>query len=539
MCQAIRGRLRAGVLIGLFLFPFFVYLDTLAPSITWRHDGADGGDLIAAAYTLGIPHPTGYPLYVLLARLFTFLPWGDIAYRVNLMSAFFAAATIPLVYLASSILLAPTVEMGEWPALSTAEGWSDRTAAPVASMTAALAFAFSPVFWSQAVIAEVYTLNAFFVALMIYLLLHCDRTRTFSNGPRFFYSLAFFYGSSLGNHLSMLFLLPAGLFLALRGECRRFLKPKTLVAASAFFLLGLSVYLYLPLRAAQHPPINWGDPHTGLGFIWLVSARIYRQFVFALPWQYIPARVSVWSALLVQQFGWWGLFLGLIGLWFWWGENRTFCGFSVVLVASSSVYAIGYNTTDSYVYLIPSFLIMALWLGKGVHCVLIALRELFGRTARTVGPSSIFFLLSPCAFLLLPFFSLVNNYGVLNLNSDQTASEYGLGVLRALPANAIVIADTDPHTFALWYFHYAEGVRADVAVLNVTLLQYDWYREGIRCLYPHLAVPNLGSELMSPVVEFINSNIGKYPIYLTDPNPQVEAHYQLSRRDLVYQVMPD
>ena len=137
MCQAICGRLRAGVLIGLFLFPFFVYLDTLAPSITWRHDGADGGDLIAAAYTLGIPHPTGYPLYVLLARLFTFLPWGDIAYRVNLMSAFFAAATIPLGYLASSILLAPTVEMGEWPALSKAEGWSDRTAAPVASMTAA------------------------------------------------------------------------------------------------------------------------------------------------------------------------------------------------------------------------------------------------------------------------------------------------------------------------------------------------------------------------------------------------------------------
>ncbi len=536
MCQAIRGRLRAGVIIGLFLFPFFVYLDTLAPSITWRHDGADGGDLIAAAYTLGIPHPTGYPLYVLLARLFTFLPWGDIAYRVNLMSVFFAATTVPLVYLASSILLAPTVETEERLALSTAKGWSDRIAAPVASVTAALAFAFSPVFWSQAVIAEVYTLNAFFVALAIHLLLHCGRTRTFSNGPRLFYSLAFFYGLSLGNHLSMLLLLPAGLFLALRGECGRFLKPKTLVAASAFCLLGLSVYLYLPLRAAQHPPINWGDPHTGLGFSWLVTARLYRHFVFALPWKYIPARVSAWSALLVQQFGWWGLFLGLIGLGFWGDKDRTFCGFSVVFVVSSSIYAIGYNTTDSYVYLIPSFLIMALWLGKGVHCVLIALRELFVRIARTVKPSSIFFLLSSGASLLLPLSSLANNYGALNLNSDQTASDYGAGVLGALPANAIVIADTDPHTFALWYFHYAEGVRADVAVLNATLLQYDWYREGIRRLYPHLAIPNLGSELMSPAVELIGSNIGKYPIYLTDPNPQVEAHYQLSRRDLVYQV---
>jgi hypothetical protein len=277
MCKTIRGGLRVSVLVSLFLFPFFIYLNTLAPSITWRHDGADGGDLIAAAYTFGIPHPTGYPLYVLLARLFTFLPWGDIAYRVNLMSAFFAAATIPLVYLASSILLAPTVETEEGPVLGTAEGlvlstvegWSDRIAAPVTAVTAALAFAFSPIFWSQAVIAEVYTLNAFFVGLMIYLLSHCAKARTFSSGPCLFYLLAFFYGLSLGNHLSMLFLLPAGLLLALRGEFRRFLKPKTLATASALFLLGLSVYLYLPLRAAQHPPINWGDPHTGSGFTWL------------------------------------------------------------------------------------------------------------------------------------------------------------------------------------------------------------------------------------------------------------------------------
>jgi hypothetical protein len=526
MCKTIRGRLRVSVLVSLFLFPFFIYLNTLAPSITWQHDGADGGDLIAAAYTFGIPHPTGYPLYVLLARLFTFLPWGDIAYRVNLMSAFFAAATIPFVYLASSILLAPTMEMekdpvsgtAEGPVLNTVEGWSDRIAALAAAVTAALAFAFSPVFWSQAVIAEVYTLNAFFVALMIYLLSYCAKTRTSSSGPCLFYPLACFYGLSLGNHLSMLFLLPAGLLLVLQGESRRFLKPKTLATAIAFFLLGLSVYLYLPLRAAQHPPINWGDPHTGPGFTWLVSARLYREFVFALPWKYIPGRVSAWSALLVQQLGWGGLFLGLIGLWFWWNEDRVFCGFLAIFVLISSIYAISYNTTDSYVYLIPSFLVMALWLAKGVHCVLVALREFLGRIVRAVNPSFTFFLLSSFAFLLLPLFSLASNYRALDLSSDQTASDYGLGVLRALPANAIIIADTDPHTFALWYFHYAERTRPDVAVLNATLLQYDWYREGIKRLYPHLAIPSPGSEVMSPVVALIDSNIGSYPTYLTDPN---------------------
>jgi hypothetical protein len=553
MCKAIRNvlspskgqRLTAGILVSLFLFPLSIYLATLAPSITWRHDGADGGDLIAAAYTLGIPHPTGYPLYILLARLFTLLPWGDIAYRVNLMSAFFAAATVPLVYLTSSTLLAsPSVSSPPLVRGTEREG-SDGIAALVASVAAALAFAFSPVFWSQAVIVEVYTLNAFSVALMVYLLSYYARTRTLSSGPRLFYALAFFYGLSLGNHLSMLLLLPAGLFLVLRDEFRRFLRPKALATAFACFLLGLSVYLYLPLRAVQHPPINWGGPHTGSGFTWLVSARLYKQFVFALPWKYIPARLSAWSALLVQQFGGWGLFLGLIGLWFWWKEDRILCGFSAIFVVTSSIYAIGYNTTDSYVYLIPSFLVMALWLGKGVHCALIALREFLpfdwaqGRAQDRGGMVRNVFLLSSCAFLLIPLLSLIGNYEALDLSTDYAAFEYGTTVLRALPANTIIIADTDPHTFALWYFHYAEGVRPDVAVINATLSQYDWYRESVRRLYPHVAVPDPDGELTSPAVTLIASNIGRYPVYLTDPNPQVEARYRLSQQGSVYQVVAE
>ena len=111
--------------------------------------------------------------------------------------------------------------------------------------------------------------------------------------------------------------------------------------------------------------------------------------------------------------------------------------------------------------------------------------------------------------------------------------------MRALPANAIVVANSDAHTFALWYYHYAERVRPDVAVFNATLLQYDWYREGVRRLYPHLAVPDPGNEVMSLAVELIDSNIEKYPIYLADSHPQVEARYRLSRQGSAYQVMPD
>ena len=149
---------RWGVPSLLSLVTFGVYPATLAPGLTWSHEGADGGDLITAAYTLGIPHPTGYPLYTLLGRLFSLLPVGNVAYRLHLMSATCAALTAFVFY--------------AW-----VRGWL-RRALPslpelpctVASTAASLLLAFSRLLWSQALIAEVYALNALAVTSVLYLL---------------------------------------------------------------------------------------------------------------------------------------------------------------------------------------------------------------------------------------------------------------------------------------------------------------------------------------------------------------------------------
>ena len=93
----------AAVLAGLALL---VYLATLAPGLSFEHSGTDGGDLVAAAWNLGVPHPTGYPTYTLLAWLFTRLPVGVVAYRVNLLSAACAAGTVGLLYAALRLLAA-------------------------------------------------------------------------------------------------------------------------------------------------------------------------------------------------------------------------------------------------------------------------------------------------------------------------------------------------------------------------------------------------------------------------------------------------
>ncbi|NIN64847.1 MAG: DUF2723 domain-containing protein, partial [Anaerolineae bacterium] len=125
---------------GLFAGSFLIYLGTLAPSVATIFD--DSLEFQLVCYLPGIAHPTGYPLYTLLGKLFTFVPLGDVAYRVNLMSAFFAALTVVFLYATLRLIVKYRV--------------------PAA--LGAASFALSPVFWSQAVIAEVYTLNAAFVA---------------------------------------------------------------------------------------------------------------------------------------------------------------------------------------------------------------------------------------------------------------------------------------------------------------------------------------------------------------------------------------
>jgi hypothetical protein len=143
-------------------------------------------------YQLGIPHPTGYPLYVLLGKLFTLLPVGNVAYRVNLMSAFFGAATNALLYLLILAMINDTP-------LPITSG-----AAHISSLLGAMMLAVSQVFWQQATIAEVYALNAFFVSLLLLWLVGPLSTK-----PDQPVSIAFLAGLSLTHHRTMLLLFPA------------------------------------------------------------------------------------------------------------------------------------------------------------------------------------------------------------------------------------------------------------------------------------------------------------------------------------------
>ncbi|MBM4402187.1 MAG: DUF2723 domain-containing protein, partial [Candidatus Cloacimonetes bacterium] len=223
MLKKISQKNLAGVLVSLFVFA--VYLYTLSPAVTF----GDSGDFVTVAYELGVSHPPGYPLHAIIGHLFTKLPFGPVAWRVNLMEAVFGVLAVFLVYQIIYKL--------------TKNTW--------ASAAGSLLLGFSSTFWTYCLVADVFAMNCFFTALMFYLLLVWRESLVKANSqgqkdtqPKFsiLSACALIYGLSLTNHLTMVLLAPAFAYLILTTNWRIILKPKIIIACVLLFALGLTPY---------------------------------------------------------------------------------------------------------------------------------------------------------------------------------------------------------------------------------------------------------------------------------------------------------
>jgi len=269
-------------------------------------------------------------------------------------------------------------------------------------------------------------------------------------------------GLSLGNHPTALFAAPL-VALSLGRRPRRWL------LAGVGAALGLAIYAYLPLRAAAGPPLNWGNPRDLERFWWVVSGAPYRSFIFALPQGYLPGRLLAWAGLLARQLGVAGLPLAALGAATLWRSDRACLVATAATATASSAFAIGYNTTDSHLYLIPALLCLAAWLGVGASWLLTALAA----RSRQLGRAAAGLL------ILLPLATALPRFPQMSLRGDRVASDFGILTLGQAPHRAVILSEQDRHTFALWYFQHAHSLRSDVVVVDPGLLGYDWYREQV------------------------------------------------------------
>jgi hypothetical protein len=306
-----------------------IYLATLGDHV----GRADTFEFQVVAPQLGIAHPTGYPLFIMLGKLFSVLPLGPMAVRLNLASAVFATGAIMLIYAASIALT------------------RDR----LISALAALALAASGVFWSQAVVAEVYTLNALFVAAVLLLLV-----RRVSGAPSHsLWPLALILGLALSHHLTSVILIPP-VVLALLFSRPQLTRKQWLITFGCL-LIGLTPWLYIPLRwpalhdGALLPAGDW------LG--WIFGQRFGGALNLSL-WN-DSTRWGIITRIGVEQFGAAGAVLAALGLAVLIKRAWRVALITLAAFAGYGFYGLVYNVPDVAVFIIPAFLVMALWLGVG------------------------------------------------------------------------------------------------------------------------------------------------------------------------------
>jgi len=317
------------------------YIHTLLPGIGYSGDTAKWQFI---GKVLGTPHATGYPLYILLNRIFITLPIGPIAYRANLLSALYAVLTLLVVYAVINTLVARES----------------------VAFLGALLLSCVTAFWSQAVVAEVYTLNALLVSLTLFLLIKWFQTRR----VKYFYLFMLVYALSFGNHMTMITIFPAILIFVLITDATMIGNWRIILAGLGSIALGAGQYIYLYIRTAQHAVYLEQQIHSFRDFINCVSGRQFKSQMFIFSWSEIASkRIPLFFSTISEELNLVFLCLALIGLVVLAKEKTKIFVLLFLAWFGESFFIINFGVPDLDVYFIPIFLIIAVFAAAGMAFV--------------------------------------------------------------------------------------------------------------------------------------------------------------------------
>lgn len=498
--------------MAVFLAALCVYVLTLSPSIGW----GDSAELTTAAWQAGVPHPTGYPLYMLLGHAFLKLvPFGSVAYRMNLLSAICGALAAAGLYLAARRACRSSLAGG----------------------IAALAFAFSLTFWSQCVVAEVYAAHMLFNAAVLAAVLRWDQT----GSPAVLRLAALLYGLSFTHHLMSVLAAPALLYLAATSGHRRAL-VRDLPRLLPLFLAPLALYAYLPLAAWRDPPANWGDPRTWQNFLDHIAGSQYRGVMFSKGpggmlealGTYLAEPGGRATGILRQQFPIALLPIALLGAGWLVLRRRRWGVFLLLSYGVALVYATNYDIYDVDVYYLPAHLVTAVWIAAGLLSV-ISLLRLVSRRRLAPDRRSRWTLLARAVAGLTPAFVLLGNWPAADRSGDRSPWIYGRAALDSLAPGALLLVGGDDTQFPLLYCRQVEGRRPDVTMVNLySLLLPERLRlltrlrsQGVVVNVPeHYASARRGvhDDNCLPV-QLAADNVGRRPLYVLGPEVLLKADW--------------
>jgi hypothetical protein len=522
-------RLYAALLGGaLVILVGSLYAGTLAPTVLpyGTPDTLDSPMLQAEVSVLGVGHPTGYPLYMMLTHLFTYLPFGDPAYRVNLASAVYGTAAVLVIYLVGLRLCGLAV----------------------AAAAGALAFGLSGAFWGQAVISEVYTLEALLIALVVLVLLIWRET----HNDRFLLLCAFLVGLSLTHHLTSVLLLPAVPAFVFLTERRVFSDAGLMLKSAGLFLLGLLPYLYLPIRAMMHAPLNEADPSTPWRFLLLVTggsflAESSEKGRHCSPSSLSLADPSTKLALLgdhlLGQFPLALILVGVVAAVYLLFTDRAVAILLGTLFFGCLGQAVVYlqlGIEDFFVFLIPAFLAFGLCISAGLGAALKWTQNLaVGSPTR----NALLVVLS-VLMLALPLVGLRGAY----TRHDRSEDFGGRKTIEAVASNVKQGSTVLHHRSPLWYMVLVERRRRDLTLVDPFCTSWDRHTDIVwpENLDAARSAARYGTDDTTGV-EAARRAAGEGPVYLlanarSRLEPFREAGFDVvpvGKKGLLYELVPE
>lgn len=565
----ILNRIIAGII---FLISFVIYFKTIAPTTSFW----DCGEFITCAYTLGIPHPPGAPLYLIVGRVFTLIPFvTDIGLRINTISAIASALSIMFTYL----IIVHLVKL--WRGIP--KSIEDRIILYSSGIIGSLSLAFSDTVWFNAVEAEVYAISLFFTAIVVWLILVWNEKADNPNSDRYLLLIAYCVGLAISVHLLNILALPAVFLIIYFRKFKFELKSFFLFSLFAFFIcvmiypgivkwvpnltlsltawfllffsialilftfyaikskkhitslilfsfilivLGTSTYSIVYIRSNLNPAINENDPETIENLVKYLNREQYGD------WSYVERRAPLWEyqikKMYIRYLGWqfigkgtaigndgfitetisfkglWGIgfpfLFGIFGLVHHFFKDRKRAFTILILFLLTGLAIILYlNQPDpqprerDYVY-VGSYFAFALWIGIGIAGAMEAILDMLKTQNRNFKLAGLV-LSGLIALIISPVNLLANNYHTHDRTGNYVAFDYSYNILQSCEENAFLFTNGDNDTFPLWFLQYVYGIRTDVRVINLSLLNTSWYIKQLKYQEPRVPISLSDAEI--------------------------------------------
>ena len=533
---------RTNIIIGFItlIIALAMYLKTLAPSISFW----DCGEFVAASVIFGIPHPPGSPVFIIIGKIFASIPFsGDMAYRVNLISALSSAASVFVAYFITTRII------GYWQTES--DNVLQRVGKYTGGVVAALCMGFNRTFWTNAVEAEVYGLTMLVFMVIIYLLVTWYSKHEHRSADRILILVIYLAVLGSGIHMSAFLVLPAALIFVMLVDRRLRTDPRFWILSAAvmsilmnlmFFLvgvaswmvislvasfmtrknrqwrlsaalafaalLGFSIQIYVPIRSGFDPAIDMNNPDNFARLTSFIEREQYGQ-------ENMITRMFTRRGDLAHQFGdfprmgFWRFFseqyskpggmfflfllIGFYGLYR--ALKRNWCTGSLVLLLvlagtigltlymnfadgtqiNATTMAKRLEVRDRDYFWTPGFAMFGICIGLGIAALhRLAVRKLTQSKAGG-GSWKAVSLAMALLMLFLPVVSVAHNYRACDRSYDTLPYDYAYNALNTCEEGSILFTAGDNDTFPLWALQYGLGIRPDVRIVNLSLLDTDWY----------------------------------------------------------------